>query len=274
MTEAISRNEPRQSTNDNWSSSTSTDVQSSNAPTSTELECRAPPDDPALAQSEELPPAVSLLVSRSQTTRPAATTSEGSSEPKPKETNTNNNSQRTAATELGPFYARAGATSAGDSVYAGAAWLKGHADGGNFEFFSASAQLGAQTEFQAGLARVGMSSDWGSWEVRTLEADAHIGVHNPDGSTGLNAGLAATAIAAETTLKWSGNSLTVGGALGVGGDVAVGKRDADNDGNIEYCARVAYQVVIGGACIEPESVAAAAGELYEKVATRLGELID
>ena len=70
---------------------------------------------------------------------------------------TDNNAARTSSRDAADVYAQAGYTSNGDGVFAGVAALKQHdsKSGADIEVFSASAQVGAQSELQAGLARIG-----------------------------------------------------------------------------------------------------------------------
>jgi hypothetical protein len=143
--------------------------------------------------------------------------------------------------------------------------VKGQNNGRAMEVLSASIQAGAQREIQVGLARAGVSSAQGSWEVRAIEAEAHTGTYNPDASIGYNAGAAVNAIAGEVTLGSQDNSLSFGLSAGVSAEVSVGVRDADADGIDEYCVRAGFDSFVGGACVEPESVQDAAAELYEDI---------
>jgi len=227
--------------------------------------------------SAELSTGATLLLSRSSSASPlgvTTTTGPATSASAEVTPSSNNNSERTSATPVEGLYARAGATSDGDSFYAGVAGVKGAVDGGKLEVLSASVQVGAQDEVQVGLARVGVRSQAGSWEVRTIEAEIHQGVHNPDGSTGSNAGVAATAIAAEVTLGSSGNTITLGVSAGSGMEVSTGVRDADADGNDEQCVRVGFGPVVGGVCIESESVSEVATAFYEDVKSGIARWVD
>jgi len=239
--------------------------------------CAAPDEYSTDQDNGEWSAGVMHLLSRSSSMTPVGTTtthplsSSEADEPAPR---SNSNSERTSATPVAAFYARAGFTSEGDSVYAGVAGVKGSEAGGNLEVLSASVQVGAQSEVQVGLARVGMRSELGSWEIRTIEAEIHHGVHNPDGSTGSNTGVAANAIAAEVTLGSGDTTVTLGVSAGVGIEVSTGVRDADADGVDEQCVRLGYGPGVVGACIEPEGVSEAAAALYEDAKSAIARWVD
>ncbi len=163
----------------------------------------------------------------------------------------NNNAQRTSGRSGVAPYAAAGKTAAGDSVYAGVALAKGRdpKTGLEGEVLSASAQVGAQNEFQVGLVRVGGSAGLVSGSVEIMTARVNAGIHNDDGSTGLNAGAGATLIGSDVTVGGA-TSLTFGLAASYGGGLSVGGRDSDGDGRPELCARVSYAAVTVGLCLE------------------------
>jgi hypothetical protein len=167
---------------------------------------------------------------------------------------TDSNNQRTSArTTPGP-YADAGVTSSGDSVFAGAAAIKGRDPntGIEAEIFTVSGQVGAQNEVQVGMARMGASSDDGRQSIGmdVFTARAMVGIHNPDGSVGLNAGAMATAIGIEGTANYSGNSITGGLSLSAGAEAHVGIRDSDGDGSSELSVRVSVMFFTIGFAIE------------------------
>lgn len=195
---------------------------------------------------------------------------DGVSDPEPERSPpTNNNAQRTAAMKVTGGHADAGITSSGDSVYASVAGIKGRTPDANVEVLSASVQVGSQNEAQVGLARVAMSSEFVSGDVRTLEAECHAGIHNPDGSVGINAGYSASFIAAELTVGTPALSLTVAGALGDGEETSVGLRDANHNGNVELCFRRSVsKFIVVGACVEPAAVTAGVRELYDAVVSK------
>src|SRR5258706_10881165 len=116
--------------------------------------CRG--DPPNSSQPETLAsvqPAVAKLVS--SVPKPAATLPAASKTPAP--STANNNAQRTSELSGIELYAAVGKTAASDSLYAGAALLKGREpkSGLEVEVLSASAQLGLQNEAQAGFQRIG-----------------------------------------------------------------------------------------------------------------------
>jgi len=238
------------------------------------------PASPYLDDASPTAPGSEALISRNSSS-PAARFAASQSTPNPqadasptvepdRSAPTNNNAQRTAAMDVTGGYADAGITSSGDSAYASVAGIKGHTPDANVEVLSASVQVGAQNEVQVGLARVGMSSDFISADVRTLEAECHAGMHNPDGSTGVNTGCSASLIASEVTVGTPAFSLTVAGALGDGEETSVGLRDANDNGNVELCFRRSVsKFIVVGACVEPAAMVAGARELYDAVVSNL-----
>lgn len=193
-------------------------------------------------------PAVPLLVSalpRPPSVLPPPSTSAA-------ESAANNNAQRTSEHNGLSPYASAGTTAAGDSVYVSAAALKGRdaRTGFEAEILSLSAQVGAQNELQASLVRVGGAGGIiGAASAEAITARASAGIHNDDGSTGLNLSLGATGVAGEVTLG-SANSVTCGGAASAGGGASLGVRDADHDGKPELCGRVSWGAFTVGICLE------------------------
>lgn len=166
----------------------------------------------------------------------------------------NNNAQRSAARAAELGYAEAGVTSAGDSVFAGIALLKGEHHGGTFEVASASAQVGAQSELQVAAARASLAFGGATTcELRADLPEAHLGLHNPDSSEGVNVGGGLGGVTAECTMTRSGNSLTLGLSASQSAEASVGVRDSDSDGRREYCARLAAQFFVIGGCVELES---------------------
>lgn len=163
----------------------------------------------------------------------------------------NNNAQRTSERSGVSPYAAAGVTAAGDSVHVSAAALKGRdpKTGFDAEVLSLSAQLGAQNELQAGLVRVGVTGGIVTASPETITARANAGIHNDDGSTGLNLGVNATAVGSEVTIGHA-SSLTYGVAASLGGGASIGLRDADHDGKRELCVRASVEQVTFGFCLE------------------------
>ena len=172
------------------------------------------------------------------------------SSPTPPGPAANNNAQRTDERRGVAPYLSAGRTAAGDSVYAGAALVKGRdPSGAAVEVLSASAQLGAQTELQVGLQRVAGTHGALTGSVETFTLRANVGIHNDDGSVGLNIGAGVTAVGFEGTAG-DANSVTYGVGAGVGAGASVGARDVDSDGKAELCARLSFGPVTVGACVE------------------------
>jgi hypothetical protein len=199
-------------------------------------------------------PAVAKLVSSvaKPTALPAPKSSAAPSASTPPGPSTaNNNAQRTSERHGIAPYADAGITGAGDSVYASAALVKGRdpKSGLEAEVLSVSAQVGAQTELQAGLVRLGTSNARGSATIEAFTARVSAGIHNDDGSTGLNFAVQEVAVGDEATFG-TVNSLTLGASAGAGLAASAGKRDLDNDGHAEYCIRGSYLEFTGGLCIE------------------------
>lgn len=192
------------------------------------------------------PPAVARLVS-SVPTPPVALPPKAPSAPA---STANNNAQRTSERNGIAAYANAGKTAAGDSAYVSVALLKGRdKSGAEVEVASASAQVGAQSEVQIGFQRLAGSRGPLSGSVETFTARANIGIHNDDGSTGLNVGAGATAVGFEGTVGRV-NSVTYGVSGSVGAAGSAGVRDIDNDGKSELCARFSWGPVTVGACVE------------------------
>jgi hypothetical protein len=207
--------------------------------------CRAPDPPAAAPTSSAPPPSVAKLVS-SVPPPPSALP--------PSASTAQNNAQRTSERSgIGP-YAEAGVTGdAADSVYAGAAALKGRdpETGLEVEVFSASVQVGGENEVQAGMARVGISGKNGSATLELLTARAAGGAHNDDGSLGANTGAGFAIASAEGTLNLTESaSITVGAGLTGGAGVSVGVRDIDKDGVAEKCVKVSAPMLTFGICVE------------------------
>jgi hypothetical protein len=245
--------EPIQSSSSSPSANTSYDPSSddvgrvcrADAPSSSTAESSAPSSPAEPHSSPE--PAVAKLVS-SVPRPPAELPPTGASPPA---STANNNAQRTSERSVAAHYADAGVTASGDSVFAGLALVKGPSSkgGAEVEVLSVSAQVGAQTELQFGLERVAGTRGVLSGSVEAFTARAHIGIHNDDGSTGLNVGAGVTAVGFEGTVGGA-SRLTYGVAAGVGASLSVGAADVDRDGSSELCARVSLGPVTVGACLE------------------------
>lgn len=162
------------------------------------------------------------------------------------------NATRTTERDLASgAYASAGYAPGGHAAYVGAAIVKGRdANGGEVEAMSASVQAGAQREAQVTVLRVGFSDSRVAVSGEAGTANAHVGIHNPDGSTGVNSGVGAVIVAAEGTFGDQANSLTVGIGVGVGAEASVGLRDKDGNGQPELCVRIGVKFATVGACVE------------------------
>lgn len=163
-----------------------------------------------------------------------------------------NNAQRTTTRAGINGYADYGVTGTGDGVFAGTAALKGRDSktGLEVEVFGASAQAGLQNEEQVTMARVGLSGQNGAISAEAFTARRGAGVRNDDGSVGLNAGAVATAVGIEGTLGGGPDSVTLGAGVGIGMAASVGARDIDNDGILEYCAKLSVGFITLGVCAE------------------------
>ena len=245
---------PTSSSNSSQSSSFSPDptldetdlVCRSNAPRSSQ------PEPASSSEPPPTPPAVSKLLSA--VPPPAAKLPPAASPALSTLSQAENNAQRT--TELhgvvaGYFdYDVTGGW--GDSVFVGAAALKGRdpKSGIEVEVFSGSAQVGLQNEAQAGLARMGVSGKNGSATAELFTVRATEGIHNDDGSIGLNVGAVANFANIEGTLTHGADSLTAGLGAGVGYAFSLGLRDIDHDGAIEVCVKGTAGPVTLGVCAE------------------------
>jgi hypothetical protein len=222
----------------------------SNAPRSSQPEpassSEPPPTPPAVTQllSAVPPPAAKLPPALAPSTPPAPSTLPQAQ----------NNAQRTSELHgIVPGYFDYDVTGGwGDSVFVGAAALKGRdpKSGIEVEVFSGSAQVGLQNEAQAGLARMGVSGRNGSVTAELFTARANEGIHNDDGSIGLNAGAVVNFANLEGTLTHGADSLTAGLGAGVGYAFSFGLRDIDGDGAIEVCVKGTAGPVTLGVCAE------------------------
>jgi hypothetical protein len=152
--------------------------------------------------------------------------------------------------------AQAGINEQGD-IEAKAAALSGRDPNTGIEMdvFSAYAKTGGQTGVGVRMAKVGVSSDNGAnnASMDVFSATVNGGTRNRDGSRGVNADISATAIAAEGTLGYSGNSVTGGLSIGLGANAGVGIRDQDGDGSSELCVNASLKILLGaqvGFCVE------------------------
>ena len=112
----------------------------------------------------------------------------------------------------------------------------------------------------ASAATVAAKNSTLSSVLNVLGADASVGTQNADGSVGAHANFGAQVAGFEATVSVPNFSLTIGFGEGVGGELSIGVRDADQDGRLEVCARASLASVFGlliGVCFEtPFGVAA------------------
>jgi hypothetical protein len=244
MPDPISSNRYQQSANPDYDPY-SDDVglmSRADAPNSSQAQPISPQAEPSATRPSAVPRLVSSVPPPPSALPPSL--------PTPAAPAANNNAQRTDERLGVAPYLSAGKTAAGESVYAGAALVKGRdASGAVVEVLSASAQLGAQTELQVGLQRIAGTHGTLSGGVETFTLRANVGIHNDDGSVGLNIGAGATAVGFEATAGGA-NSATYGVGAGVGAGASVGVRDVDRDGKAELCARLSFGPVTVGACVE------------------------
>jgi hypothetical protein len=223
------------------------------SPPKAALECRAV-DDPLATPN----PAVRSLVDGYDNSAqgPAARASASASASAPAPAPADNNACRTMQRDSSAPYVESEKTLNGD-WFAGAASLKTRdpRTGVDAEVFTASAQVGKQNEVQAGLARVGYSGDRGdglsfSVAVEAVTARANLGIRNDDGSEGGNLGAVATGVGVESTLGYSGWSVTAGASISMGATVSSGDRDVDGDGVPERCFKASIGPATLGFCSE------------------------
>jgi hypothetical protein len=197
-------------------------------------------------------PGVSALVDKFKAHPPLA----AAATPKPTDTN----SERVSAMNVEAFHAEFGQTSSKDSLYASAALLKGTLNGAEVELFGVSRQVGLETEdsFVLGHAGIPLSSRSSAF-VEACSARVNAGIHDNDGSEGLNAGVQLTAAQVEVAHQFqdrearifrSGDSVAFGLSAGAGFEISTGDRDLDGDGKIEKCLRVLSGVAVLGLCLE------------------------
>jgi hypothetical protein len=174
---------------------------------------------------------------------------------------TDTSAQRRAASSVAPFHMSAGRTSSGDSQYAEAALVKGKKGEAQVELMGGSVQRGLQSEASVTSAQLQISSRNGrhsvNAEVGTVRAA--IGVHNSDGSTGVNVSYQENLFQLEYGYTDGTDSLTIGASIGSGFETSIGLRDADGDGHIETCKKLSASYITVGACIEEKPTPAPAG---------------
>ena len=97
-----------------------------------------------------------------------------------------------------------------------------------------------QVDLQAGIPRLQGHATLGSVQLTAgidiLNANAHLGSRNGDGSRGENIGAGASLLGGELNIDYRGWSLTLGVAASLGGSLSSGDgRDIDADGVPERC---------------------------------------
>ncbi len=215
--------------------------------------CELPP---ALSEGVELlasshsKPTLALFVAEQATTEASTDTDTSRAT-----TTDNSNAERTASMQAFELpHASAGLTQDQRSMYAELAMLKGSEGQLSAEIASVSIQGGDQSEAQAAVARGTLRGEQEAVNLRMVEIEAHYGIHNPDGSTGINAGATASSLAVEVSYENAGNSVVAGLAAGPGLAGSLGTRDADADRNTEYCASVAVGPITVGLCLEADTL--------------------
>jgi len=110
-------------------------------------------------------------------------------------------------------------------------------------------------EFQTGIPQLVDRGTLGNLQVTAkgdvLNASAHVGVSNEDGSHGANVGAGANLANGEVTLDYKGWSFSLGLGLSLGGSIATGEgRDLDSDGVPERCFKMSLGPLTLGECDE------------------------
>jgi hypothetical protein len=193
------------------------------------------------ARNEDLPGPRAEYVESAPKAHPEAvkTLTKAFTKPKLPKKSTSDNAARTAARAPRPDLS-AGVTSSGDAVYVSAAALKGRSrEGIDLDELTVSAQVGMQSEVQAAVGR-------GSFPVgehfrvsaELLSAQAAAGVHNPDGSTGLNLSAHATLGSFKGEYENGKESVSVSGGAGVGASGSIGTKDMDGQAALCVAGKV------------------------------------
>lgn len=169
------------------------------------------------------------------------------------ESGADNVDERRAETPMQLPYADAGITASRDSAYAEGALVFGESDGVELSAVQLSGQVGRQTEVNAALLNMSVTTPDGltQAELASMELDLGLGVQTDAEGVEVAASAHATLLSVEIEQDLgSGNSLTVGAGLGVGMDGSVGTRDVDGDDHDEYCLRVSAFGMTAGGCLE------------------------
>jgi hypothetical protein len=112
-----------------------------------------------------------------------------------------------------------------------------------------------QVDLQSGIPRLEGHAALGPVQLTAgidiLNASAHLGSLNGDGSRGENIGAAANLLGGELGIAYSGWSLTLGVAASVGASISSGEgRDSDADGVQERCFQMSLGPLMLGECDE------------------------
>ena len=112
-----------------------------------------------------------------------------------------------------------------------------------------------QIDLQAGIprivARASLAGVQLSAGIDILNANAHVGSVNADGSRGENVGAGANLLGGELDIGYHGWSLTLGVAASLGGSISSGQgRDLDADGLQERCFALSLGPFTLGECDE------------------------
>jgi len=105
--------------------------------------------------------------------------------------------------------------------------------------------VGARETLTVARAGYGLSVTGEAGVVR-----ANLGEHNDDGSLGGNMGAGAQLIGGEVTLDTPAGSVTGGLSASMSLSGSMGVRDADHDGEPEFCAKFSVPAFTLGACVE------------------------
>jgi len=112
-----------------------------------------------------------------------------------------------------------------------------------------------QVDVQIGVPRIQAHATLGGAQlsagVDILNANAHLGSQNSDGSRGENIGAGASLLGGELNIDYKGWSLTLGVAASLGGSISSGEgRDLDADGVQERCFSMSLGPFTLGECDE------------------------
>jgi hypothetical protein len=112
-----------------------------------------------------------------------------------------------------------------------------------------------QIDLQTGIPRIQGHASLGNVQLSAgldiLNAHAHVGSLNSDGSRGENLGAGANLLGGELSIDYKGWSLMLGVAASVGGAISSGEgRDLDADGVPERCFAMSLGPFMLGECDE------------------------